>query len=232
MVCLLCNTVLTTLKKANANKHYLTHKEHKYFNLEGESRRAILQKLKNEKHHQQASVSAFVKKSTTAVDVTYKIALILGKRGKTFADVAIIKECIVEAVGMLDPENVAKYKQLPLSRRTITDRQHDLAQNVTEQLCIIIQNEDVYFSIVLDESTDRTDLAQVLYFIRAVTKDFQCYEELLALGTLTGRTRGVDIFENFREICHRLQLNINNLVSVCTDGAPSMRGKKEGFLHY
>lgn len=24
MVCLLCNTILTTLKKANANKHYLT----------------------------------------------------------------------------------------------------------------------------------------------------------------------------------------------------------------
>ena len=79
MVCLLCDTVLTTLKRANANKHYLTHKEHKYFNLEGESRQAVLQKLKNEKHHQQASFSAFLKKNTA---VTYKIAHILGKRGK------------------------------------------------------------------------------------------------------------------------------------------------------
>ncbi|XP_023226735.1 general transcription factor II-I repeat domain-containing protein 2B-like [Centruroides sculpturatus] len=230
MMCLLCNTVLNTLKKANANKHYLTHKEHKYFALEGESRKAALQKLKNEKHHQQASFSAFVNQNSAAVAVTYKIAHILGKRGKPFSDIEIIKECIVEAVSMLDPRNVDKYKQLPLSRRTVTDRQHELAQNVTEQLHTIIQNEDVYFSIALDESTDKTDSAQVLYFIRAITKDFQCYEELLALGTLTGRTRGADIFENFKEVCNKLQLNVSNLVSVCTDGAPSMRGKKEGFV--
>ena len=47
------------------------------------------------------------------------------------SDVEIIKECIFEAVGMLDPEKVDKYKQLPLSRRTITNRQHELAENVT-----------------------------------------------------------------------------------------------------
>ncbi|XP_026475835.1 general transcription factor II-I repeat domain-containing protein 2B-like [Ctenocephalides felis] len=230
MVCLLCNTVLNTLKKANANKHYLTHKEHKYFALEGESRKTALRKLKNEKHHQQASFSAFVNQNSAAVAVSYKIAHILGKRGKPFSDIEMIKECIVEAVSMLDPRNVDKYKQLPLSRRTITDRQHELAQNITEQLHTIIRNEGVYFSIALDESTDKTDSAQVLYFIRAVTKDFQCYEELLALGTLTGRTRGADIFENFKEVCDKLQLNVSNLVSVCTDVAPSMRGKKEGFI--
>ena len=158
--------------------------------------------------------------------LTYKIAHILGKRGKPLSDVEIIKECIVEVVGMLDPEKVDKYKQLSLTRRTITDRQHELAENVIEQFRTIVQNEDVYFPIALDESTDKTDSAQVLYFIRAITKDFQCYEELLALGTLTERTRGVDIFEKFREVCHGLQLNVSNLVSVCTNGASSMRGKK------
>ena len=34
MMCLFCNTDLNTLKKANANKQFLTHKEHKYFALE------------------------------------------------------------------------------------------------------------------------------------------------------------------------------------------------------
>ena len=34
----------------------------------------------------------------------------------------MIKECIVEAMECLDPEKVNKNKQLPLSRRTITDR--------------------------------------------------------------------------------------------------------------
>ena len=81
----------------------------------------------------------------------------------------------------------------------------------------------------MDESTDITDSAQVLYFIRAIT-DFICYEELLALGTLTGRTRGIDIFTNFQDKCREAGLNFVNLVSVCTYGAPSMRGKHEGFI--
>lgn len=57
---------------------------------------------------------AFVKKNTTPIDVTYKIAHILGKRGKPISD-AEIRECVVEVVGMLDPEKFDKYKQLPLS---------------------------------------------------------------------------------------------------------------------
>ncbi|GFX11476.1 transposon-derived Buster3 transposase-like protein [Trichonephila clavipes] len=91
---------------------------------------------------------------------------------------------------MLDPEKIAKYKQLPLSR-TKTDQQHELAENIAKQLRTVIQNEDncIYFLIPLDESTDKTDSAQVLYFIRAVPNDLQCYEMLLALGTLIRRTR-------------------------------------------
>lgn len=61
MVCLLCNATLTSLKKSNAQQHYLTHKEHKYTKLEGEAREAALQKLKKEKHNQQAGFSAFFK---------------------------------------------------------------------------------------------------------------------------------------------------------------------------
>lgn len=79
---------------------------------------------------------------------------------------------------------------MPLSRRTNTDRQHELACDVTEQLKNIIQKENVYNSAELDESTDSADFAQELYFICAITDDFQLYEELLALGTLKGRTRG------------------------------------------
>lgn len=230
MLCLLCDTVLTTMKKANANKHYLTHKEHKYFNVKGESRNAAVQKLKDEKRIQRESLRNFVNKNSNENYVTYKIAHILGKNGKPYSDVEIIKDCIVETVKILDPNLAYKYKKLPLSRRTITERQHELAQNITEQLCQIVKNEDVYFSIALDETNDKTDSPQILYFIRAITKDFTCYEELLSLGTLVNRTRGVDILENFKEICKRLQLNLKNLVSVCTDGAPSMRGKKEGFI--
>lgn len=135
-------------------------------------------------------------------------------------------------VRCIDPDKVNKYKEVPLSRKTNTDRQHELACNVTEQLKNIIQKKNVYYSLALDESTDSTDSAQVLYFIRAITDDFQLFEELLALGTLKGRTRGIDIFSNFKEQCHKVGLNFTNLVSVCTDGAPAMMAKNEGFTAY
>ena len=55
-------------------------------------------------------------------------------------------------------------QKLPLSRRAITDRQHALALSVSEQLYALCQNEDVCYSIALDEATDINDSAQVLFF--------------------------------------------------------------------
>ncbi|GBN48264.1 hypothetical protein AVEN_73392-1 [Araneus ventricosus] len=123
--------------------------------------------------------SALMKENAIAV-VIYKITHLLEKKGKLFSDVEIINEYNVEAVSCLDPKKVDKYKQLPLSRRTTTDRQQELVQNLTDQLHTIIKNEHVYFSIGLDESTNKMNSAQALYFICAKTKDFQRYEELLA----------------------------------------------------
>jgi len=78
---------------------------------------------------------------------------------------------------------------MSLCRRTRTNRQHELALSVPGQLHTLCQNEDVYYLIALDESTDINDSAQVLFSIRLITSDFHCYEELLGLGTLTERTR-------------------------------------------
>lgn len=102
--------------------------------------------------------------------------------------------------------------------------------NLTEQLHAIFQKENTYHSITLDESTNATDSAQVLDFIQIITENFLCYEELLALGTLMNRTQGVDIFNNFQDKYPEVGLNLVNLVSVCTDGPPSMTGKHEGFI--
>ncbi len=44
-------------------------------------------------------------KNITAVDVTYKMPNILGKKSKPFSDVEV-NECIVEALGSPDPEKL------------------------------------------------------------------------------------------------------------------------------
>ena len=92
---------------------------------------------------------------------------------------------------------VRKYKKLPLSRTTITSRQHELASNLKQQLNSTIQKE-VFYSIAIDESVDNTDYAHALVFICVITGDFNCFEELLCLCTMKDRTREIDIFNAFK----------------------------------
>ena len=233
VVCLLCDKVISTIKKCNVQRHYDTlHKNNKYAKLEGEARKIAMNKLKDGKQKQKQAFHSVlgIRQENATVEASYQVAYLLGKKGKPFNDSEIIKECIIEVAKCLDPDRVSKYQGVPLSRRTNADRQHELACNVYEQLQAIIQKEKVYYSIALDESTDSTDFAQVLYFIRAITEDFQVFEELFTLGTLMGRTRGIDIFNNFKDKCSEVKLDFANLVGVCTDGAPSMTGKDAGFI--
>ena len=88
----------------------------------------------------------------------------------------------------------------------------------------------MFYSIAIDECIDNTDSAQVLVFIRAITEDFHCFEEFLCLCTLKDRTRGIGIYNAFKEKCNKAKLSFANLVSVCTDGAPAMKGVREGFI--
>jgi len=52
-----------------------------------------------------------------------------------------------------------------------------------------------YYSICLDESTDQTDISQLLLFIPSISRDFTIIEEMLNLVPLHGSTKGIDIFE-------------------------------------
>ena len=182
MCCLLCDATISCMKKYNAKLHYETHEKHKHFQLK-EERKIAFERLKNQKERQQQMFKKISCQKNDAIEATYRVALLLGKRGKPFSDVDIIKESIIEVVSCIHPENISKYKELPLSRTAITSRQHELASNLKQQLNLTIQKE-VFYSIAIDESIDNTDSAQVLVFIRAITGDFHCFEELLCLSTM------------------------------------------------
>ena len=53
-----------------------------------------------------------------------------------------------------------------------------------------------YFSLALDESTDVTDTAQLLVFVRGVDEEFQTTQELAGLASLHGQTTGQEIFNH------------------------------------
>ena len=88
----------------------------------------------------------------------------------------------------------------------------------------------MFYAIAIDESIDNTDNTQVLVSIRAITWHFHCFKELLCLCTLRKRTRGIDIFNAFKEKCNEAKLSFVNLVRICTDGAPAMKGIHKGII--
>jgi hypothetical protein len=74
----------------------------------------------------------------------------------------------------------------------------ELSENVEEQL--LEQLKDcLCFSLALDESTDLTDTAQLIFWVRFVLPDLKIREEILVLCGLQGRTCGTNILETFFE---------------------------------
>lgn len=105
----------------------------------------------------------------------------------------------------------------------------DLMENINRQLLQHLKN-CICFSLALDESCDIRDTAQLIFWIRLVTKDFEIYEEMLTIRGMKDRTRGIDIFKTFESVAQDFQLDMTKLVSVTTDGAPAMLGQKSGFV--
>ncbi len=84
------------------------------------------------------------------------------------------------------------------------------------------------FSIVCDESCDVDDIAQVALLGRYVNSEGP--QELIDLLPLTGQTRGEDIFSTIITCLKEKGIQTNHIISVATDGAPSMTGTHKGFV--
>lgn len=121
MSCLLCDTTIVTVKKFNAQQHYALHKDNKYAKLEGESRKTAIAETDRKQKRRQFFHSVLHQENATT-EASYKVAYLLGKKDKPFSDAELIKECILEVVRCIDPDKVNKYKEVPISRRTNTDR--------------------------------------------------------------------------------------------------------------
>ena len=86
------------------------------------------------------------------------------------------------------------------------------------------------FSIAVHESADIQGNPQLAIFVRYVSSDLTIKEELLDLVTIRETTRGVDIENALDEALKRFHVPLNKLVSVASDGALAMMGKRVGSI--
>ena len=86
------------------------------------------------------------------------------------------------------------------------------------------------FSVAFDESTDIQDNPQLAIFVLYVLSDLTIKEELLDFVAIRETILGVDIKNALDEALTRFHVPLNKLVSVATDGAPAMVGKRVGLI--
>lgn len=235
--CLICNTSVAMPKKGNLERHFNTMhgKYESNYPLNSTERTQKLQELKSgliaqrniflkpQNQSRSATIASFI--------VSHKIAV----KCKPFSDGEFIKSVLEEIADPLfeNFKNKGEIKKaildLQLSRNTVMRRIEKSSQNVTEQLQIDI-DRCVTFSLQIDESTDVSDTAQLIVFIRMLMNDFTSKEELLCMISLKERTRGLDIFNSFKERVTLMKLPLFKLVSITTDGAAAMTGRNNGFI--
>lgn len=120
-------------------------------------------------------------------------------------------------------------ENVPVSRHIIERRISTISFDIFTNLKNNIDN-CLFLSLVLDESTDIQNKPQLAICFRYVASDVDVKEELLDLISLKETTRGIDIKIALDEILQKAEIPLNKIISISTDGAPSMVGCKNGLI--
>jgi hypothetical protein len=87
-----------------------------------------------------------------------------------------------------------------------------------------------FHSPQFDESTETADTAMLAGIGNMVFSDNSMKEEILTILPLKGRTKGEDIYHAFEEYDSDINVPLQNLVSITTDGAYAMVDSRTGFV--
>ncbi|CAH2094824.1 unnamed protein product [Euphydryas editha] len=205
------------------------------FPLNSEIRKSKLQALKSQLTVQENMFSWYVEQSKVTTEASFQVSYKIAQKCTPFSDGEYIKEIFenVSETLFANFKNKDEIKKaihgLQLSRNTVMRRIEKMSENINEKLQRDIVR-CVAFSLQLDESTDITDTAQLIIFIRMVFEDLSTKEKLLSMISLKGKTRGLDILTEFKVYISKIKLPLYKLLSMTTDGAPAMTGIHNGFI--
>lgn len=225
--CLVCNQQVAVCKKENVKRHYDSHHKESYSHITGKLRADKVEELLAGLKKQQATFGRNREVSDAAVKASYLIAheIVLGS--KPFSDGEFVKTCLLKAAEVVCPDKRQAFANISLSRNTVAERATELSGDISSQMTEKVKTF-VAFSVAIDESTDITDVAQLAIFIRGVDKDLNVTEEFLEMVPMKDTTTANDIFKALVGALDKFGVDWSRAVSLATDGAPSMLGRKAG----
>ncbi|XP_039258064.2 protein FAM200C-like [Styela clava] len=180
-------------------------------------------KIVGEKSFRQSS-------SAEVVEASYEIANMIARAKKPHnIGETLIKPCMLKAASLLLGEkNSKKLANISLSDSTIKPRIDELAKNIELQVIEKIHSSPC-FAIQCDETTDLTQLSQLMVYVRFIGST-SIEEEMLFCKPLETTTKAEDVFEAVAAYFDSNAIKWENIVGICTDGAPAMLGSRSGFV--
>ncbi|KAJ4433932.1 hypothetical protein ANN_16251 [Periplaneta americana] len=158
-----------------------------------------------------------------------RVAKLVAENNKPFSDGEFAKDLIVTVAEEVCPSMINSFKTLSLGRTAIVSRIAEMDSDIEDQLRSMIKGL-TWYALALDECTDIKHTAQLAIFLRGVDDELNVFEEFLDLVPIKGHTSGEDIFEALHMVACKHELSWEKLVSLTTDGAPSMIGNSRGLM--
>ncbi|KAK2847511.1 hypothetical protein Q5P01_010510 [Channa striata] len=212
-VCLICQETIALFKDFNIKRHYQTKHANTYDKLTGSDPAEKVKQL----HAALASQQRFFTRACESKESITKQAAKY-----------IYKDCVMKMVENVSPDKKQEFMNVCLARNTVARRVEDISSDIQRQLGDRGVAFDC-FPLACDESTDASDTAQLLIFLRGVDDNMNVTEELLDLQSLKGQTRGKDCFVSVCEAVDDLKLPWSKVSGIITDGAPAMAGERSGL---
>ncbi|XP_034277662.1 uncharacterized protein LOC117668096 isoform X2 [Pantherophis guttatus] len=231
-LCTLCNESVVC-RTSSVKRHFLTNHKNAAA-LGATERKEFLEGKLRTYHSQSLSFSNNLSRINHLTAASFQISLCIAKHCKPLSDGDIIKTAMLSKCNSLfhDFPNrdkiIKRISEMPLSRNTVKDRVQRMASDVSQQLTTDLKKAACY-SMCLDESTDVNNHARLTIILRYAVGDIM-REELVKLVSLPERTQGIDIYNAVMEAFLSQDIRPEKVVSITTDGAPSMVGTTSGFI--
>ena len=170
--------------------------------------------------------------SDKAQIASYQVSELIAQNMKahTLGESIILPACKKIVSTILGNEAALKISKIPLSddtvRRRILEMSSDIEKNVSGNK---LQSSD--FALQVDESTDITNQAQLIAFVRFINEN-EIANQFLFCKELSVTTKGEDVFNILNDYLDKWQLSWKSCVGICTDGAPSMVGCIKGLVSF
>lgn len=160
---------------------------------------------------------------------SYEISQLIAKSGypHVIGEKIILPSLKIAASRLFEKKQQSQVSQLALSNNTVKRRIVDIADDI-EKTVVSHLKSCHYFSLQIDESTDISDNANLICFVRY---DFEntIYEEFLFCKSLPTRTTAEEIFNLINDYINKNNIEWKKCVGLSSDGARAMSGIRTGL---